>query len=73
MNLEDLYRLLRSDHVQAQGIVDSLEEPLLVLEQSGSQRETARFLRSSKSSETKHLASLRLEPGNGTSQSCDVC
>ena len=35
MNLEYLYRLLRSDHVQAQGIVDSLEEPLLVLDQSG--------------------------------------
>ena len=27
MNLEDLYRLLRSGHVQAQGIIDSLEEP----------------------------------------------
>jgi two-component sensor histidine kinase len=36
MNLEDLYRLLRSEHVQAQGIVDTLEEPLLVLDQSGS-------------------------------------
>lgn len=36
MNLEDLYRLLRSGHVQAQGIIDSLEEPLLVLDQTGS-------------------------------------
>ncbi len=35
MNLEDLYRLLRSEHVQAQGIVDTLNEPLLVLDQSG--------------------------------------
>ncbi len=35
MHLEDLYRLLRSEHVQAQGIVDTLEEPLLVLDQSG--------------------------------------
>jgi PAS domain-containing protein len=35
MNLEDLYRLLRSEHVQAQGIVDTLEEPLLVLDQAG--------------------------------------
>ena len=35
MNLEDLYRLLRSEHVQAQGIVDSLDEPLLVLDQGG--------------------------------------
>lgn len=35
MNLEDLYRLLRSSHVQAQGIIDTLEEPLLVLDQAG--------------------------------------
>jgi two-component sensor histidine kinase len=35
MNLEDLYRLLRSEHVQAQGIVDTLDEPLLVLDQVG--------------------------------------
>ena len=35
MHLEDLYRLLRSEHVQAQGIVDTLEEPLLVLDQGG--------------------------------------
>ncbi|WP_338121036.1 HWE histidine kinase domain-containing protein [Bradyrhizobium yuanmingense] len=35
MNLEDLYRLLRSEHVQAQGIVDTLEEPLLVLDRTG--------------------------------------
>jgi PAS domain S-box-containing protein len=34
MNLEDLYRLLRSSHVQAQGILDTLEEPLLVLDQT---------------------------------------
>jgi two-component sensor histidine kinase len=34
MNLEDLYRLLRSEHVQAQGIVDTLEESLLVLDHS---------------------------------------
>ena len=35
MHLEDLYRLLRSGHVQAQGIIDTLEEPVLVLDQSG--------------------------------------
>lgn len=32
MNLEDLYRLLRAGHVQSQGIVDTLQEPLLVLD-----------------------------------------
>ncbi|CCD91831.1 putative signal transduction histidine kinase [Bradyrhizobium sp. ORS 375] len=34
MNLEDLYRLLRTSHVQAQGIVDTIDEPLLVLDES---------------------------------------
>jgi two-component sensor histidine kinase len=34
MDLEDLYRLLRTGHVQAQGIVDTLEAPLLVLDQA---------------------------------------
>jgi two-component sensor histidine kinase len=34
MQLEDLYRLLRSEHVQAQGIIDTLEEPLLVVDQA---------------------------------------
>jgi PAS domain-containing protein len=33
MNLEDIYRLLRSEHVQAQGIVDTVPNPLLVLDQ----------------------------------------
>ena len=33
MNLEDLYRLLRLAHVQAQNIVDTVREPLLVLDE----------------------------------------
>jgi hypothetical protein len=32
VNLEDLYRLLRTSHTQAQGIVDTVREPLLVLD-----------------------------------------
>ena len=32
MTLEELYRLLRSGHVQTQGIVDTLREPLVVLD-----------------------------------------
>ena len=32
MNLEDLYRLLRAAHVQAQSVVDTVREPLLVLD-----------------------------------------
>lgn len=34
MNMEDLYRLLRTGHVQAQGIVDTIGDPLLVLDGS---------------------------------------
>jgi two-component sensor histidine kinase len=33
MNLEDIYRLLRHEHLQAQGIVDTVQNPLLVLDQ----------------------------------------
>ncbi|MCG6116231.1 MAG: PAS domain-containing protein [Mesorhizobium sp.] len=32
MNMDDLYRLLRTGHVQAQGIVDTVADPLLVLD-----------------------------------------
>lgn len=32
MNIDDLYRLLRSAHVQAQGIVDTIHDPLVVLD-----------------------------------------
>ena len=34
MDLEDIYRLLRAGHIQAQGIVDTLDEPLLVLDEN---------------------------------------
>jgi PAS domain S-box-containing protein len=34
MNTEDIYRLLRTSHVQAQGIVDTLADPMLVLDES---------------------------------------
>ncbi len=34
MNIEDLYRLLRTSHVQAQGMVDTISDPLLVLDAS---------------------------------------
>lgn len=32
MDLDDLYRLLRGAHVQAQGVVDTVRDPLLVLD-----------------------------------------
>jgi len=34
MNLENLYRLVRNGHVHAQGIVDTVPDPLLVLDQN---------------------------------------
>ena len=34
MNMEDLYRLMRTSHMQAQGIVDTVADPLLVLDGS---------------------------------------
>lgn len=32
MDLDDLYRFLRGSHVQAQGVIDTLRDPLLVLD-----------------------------------------
>lgn len=32
MTIDDLYRLLRAGHVQAQGIVDTISDPLVVLD-----------------------------------------
>lgn len=34
MNMEDLYRLLRTGHVQAQGIVDTVSDPMLLLDEN---------------------------------------
>ena len=34
MSTEDLYRLLRTSHVQAQGIVDTVADPMLVLDEA---------------------------------------
>lgn len=34
MNVEDLYRLLRNSHVQAQSIVDTVADPMLVLDEN---------------------------------------
>ncbi|MDP9592088.1 UNVERIFIED_ORG: two-component sensor histidine kinase [Shinella zoogloeoides] len=34
MTLEDLYRLMRTGHVQAQGVVDTMTQPVVVLDRS---------------------------------------
>lgn len=42
MNMEDLYRLLRAGHVQAQGIVDTVADPMLLLDESLTVRSASR-------------------------------
>lgn len=66
MDLEDLYRLLRAGHIQAQGIVDTLEEPLLVLDktlcvQSGNRA----FFETFRVSKDETLGRPIFELGNG--------
>lgn len=34
MNMEDLYRLLRTGHLQAQGIVDTVADPMLLIDEN---------------------------------------
>jgi len=34
MNTDDLYRILRTGHAQAQGVVDTIADPLLILDQA---------------------------------------
>lgn len=34
MLLEDLYRLMKTGHVQAQGVVDTMTQPVVVLDQN---------------------------------------
>ncbi|WP_196259787.1 PAS domain-containing sensor histidine kinase [Pelagibacterium limicola] len=66
MTLEDLYRLLRSGHVQAQGVLDTLDVPLLVLDQ-GMCVVTANpaFLRAFKTSRDDTVGHALFELGNG--------
>ncbi len=34
LDLDELYRILRAAHVEAQGVVDTLRDPLLILDES---------------------------------------
>lgn len=76
MNVEDLYRLLRTGHVQAQGIVDTIADPLLVLDQSLCVQNASRsFFETFQVVATRQLVgrSMNLATGSGTFQSCFVC
>ena len=64
--LEDLYRLLRAGHVQAQGVVDTMTQPVVVLDQ-GLSVLTANnaFLKTFKVERDDILGQVFFELGNG--------
>lgn len=73
MTLEELYRLLRSGHVQTQGIVDTLQQPLVVLDKSFTiVNANPAFYRSFQTDQESTLEHSLFDLGNGqwTSQSC---
>ncbi|MCZ4092515.1 HWE histidine kinase domain-containing protein [Sinorhizobium psoraleae] len=66
MTLEDLYRLLRNGHVQAQGIVDTVPDPLLVLDQNLCVQSASRaFFTTFKVSRAETIGQHIYELGNG--------
>ncbi|TCH98250.1 histidine kinase [Roseococcus sp. SYP-B2431] len=66
MNVEDLYRLLRAGHVQAQGIVDTISDPLLVLDESLRVQAASRsFYQAFKVDRYETIGQLVYELGNG--------
>jgi hypothetical protein len=77
MNLEDLYRLLRVAHVQAQNIVDTVREPLLVLDEKlcvvAASRSFFRTFRVDRDAPPSAATSTSSATGNGTSPSCASC
>jgi hypothetical protein len=76
VNLEDLYRILKTGHVQSQGVVDTVPVPLLVLDGALCiQSATAPFSVPSKSSATTRLGSVftTLVMASGIFPNCVVC
>jgi PAS domain S-box-containing protein len=66
VTLEELYRLLRTSHVQAQGIVDTLQEPLIVLDRSCTVvNVNPAFLRTFRTERDNTLGQNLFELGNG--------
>lgn len=64
--MEDLYRILRSSHVQAQGIVDTVAEPLLVLDASLCIQSASRsFFETFKVARDETIGQPLYELGNG--------
>lgn len=66
MTLEELYRLLRAGHVQSQGIVDTLQEPLVVLDKALTVvSANPAFLQSFRTDRENTLGQSLFELGNG--------
>src|SRR3712207_4547617 len=66
MNVEDLYRLLRTSHIQAQGIVDTVADPMLVLDESLRVLSASRsFIETFKVDRYETVGQLVYELGNG--------
>jgi two-component sensor histidine kinase len=66
MNLEDIYRLLRTDHIQAQGIIDTVEQPMLVLDRGLFVKAASRaFLATFKVDRYETIGEHLRELGNG--------
>ncbi len=66
VTLEELYRLLRSSHVQAQGIVDTLQEPLVVLDRACTVvNANPAFFRTFQTERDSTLGKYLFELGNG--------
>lgn len=66
MNVEDLYRLLRTGHIQAQGIVDTVADPMLVLDESLCVQSASRsFFETFKVDRYETIGQLIYELGNG--------
>jgi two-component sensor histidine kinase len=66
LDMEDLYRLLRTGHVQAQGIVDTIDTPLLVLDSSLSVQSANRaFCENFKVERYETIGKPLYELGNG--------
>lgn len=66
MTLEEMYRLLRGSHVQAQGIVDTLKQPLVVLDRGLTViNANPAFYRKFETDREETLGHSLLELGNG--------
>ena len=66
MNVEDLYRILRTGHIQAQGIVDTINDPMIVLDESLCVQAVSRsFLETFKVERYEAVGQHIYELGNG--------